>query len=58
MSPDQFRLVLGVSAGIVALGYLGSVDPVLMIIIIFLGLVGAGLWLCYRIIRWAWQRIN
>ena len=58
MSADQLRLVLGLAAAIAALAYLASVDPMLMVIVVFLGIVGVGLWLCYRTIRWAWRRFS
>lgn len=58
MSADQLRLVLGLAAAIAALAYLASVDPVLMVIVVFLGIIGVGLWLCYRTIRWAWRRFS
>lgn len=37
MTSEQFRLTLAICAIIAALAYLGSVDPVLMVIVVFLG---------------------
>lgn len=58
MSPDQFRLVLGICAAIAALGFLASVDPVLMVIVVILAISGAALYLLYRAITWMLRRFN
>lgn len=56
MSPNQFRLVLAISALIAALAYLASVDPVLMVLVVLLAMIAGALWMVSRVVRWAWRR--
>lgn len=55
MTADQFRLILALCAIVAVLGYLASVDGSLTVIVIILALIAVVLWLCWRVIKWAWR---
>lgn len=52
MSPDAFRLLLAICFVSITVAIMGAVNPVAL----FFAFCGVFLWLCYRVIRWAWGK--
>lgn len=55
VNPDSFRLFLAICAACLTLAYLASVDVALSLLAVILAVCAGLLWLCWRVIKWAWR---